>query len=162
MRYIKILEDKIKFKDGVSLSIEIVSGSCFHFSNEGKLIGAKFKAFVKDDYFIFENLISEFILEPMGGCKGICISRGVQIMPQWRGKGLGVQFLNLRERIAKDFGYSAMMCTTTFDNEPQRKILAHCGWEMVKGFTNARTNNRVCLYYKNISDNGVFQGDLPL
>jgi GNAT superfamily N-acetyltransferase len=103
--------------------------------------------------FIFlnhHNCIYQFRIESFNGCGGVAIVRDVYLHESFRGKGLGIKFLNLQEELAKDFGYSAMMCSVVLGNHPQQKILAKNDWKVMALFHNKRSGNHVRLYYKKL------------
>ena len=116
------------------------------------------------EYFIIDNdarnVVTSFVIEPMAGCNGIALFRAVEIRDKYRGKGYGIHFLNLREKIALDFGYGVAMCTIIDTNEPQTKIMQRSGWKKLYKFTNPRTNNPVSMYFKKLSYEGVLSTDI--
>jgi GNAT superfamily N-acetyltransferase len=136
------------YRDGTFLNLIVVA---YHLIIRGdKIVGAKFKAIEGMDSVGHGKLVSVWEIEPMSGCNGIAIFKKVEIMEEYRGKGLGTQFLNLRETLAKDFGYSSLLCTIVDTNEPQKKIMDKLGWKLLNQFTNSHTSNNVLLYGKNI------------
>jgi GNAT superfamily N-acetyltransferase len=104
-------------------------------------------------------VVTSFIIEPMAGCNGIALFRAVDIRESYRGKGYGIHFLNLRERLAVDFGYAVAMCTIVDSNIPQIKIMQKMGWEKAYQFTNPRTSNPVSLYIKKLTYDGYLGTD---
>ena len=108
------------------------------------------------------NVVTSFVIEPMAGCNGIALFRAVDIREEYRGKGYGIHFLNLRENIALDLGYSVAMCTIVDSNIPQIKIMQKSGWEIAYKFTNPRTSNPVSLYVKKLLYEGVLSTDTYL
>lgn len=136
------------YRDGKFLNLIIVAYRLM--IRDNKIIGAKFKAYENKDFDGSNKVVSVWAIEPMSGCNGIAIFKNVEIFEGYRGKGLGIQFLNLRESLAKDFGYSSLLCTIVDTNEPQKKIMEKSGWKLLNQFTNSHTNNNVLLYGKNI------------
>lgn len=116
----------------------------------GDVIGATFLFFMDGDIANRRNPFYQFRIESFNGCSGIAIIRDVFLKEEHRGYGLAIQFLNLQEQVAKDFGYSAMMCSVVLGNHPQQKTLHKNAWEYIKEFDNKRSGNRVRLYYKKI------------
>lgn len=107
------------------------------------------------DFCILDSdreLITKFKLTAMVGCNGIVISSSVSINSKHRGKGYGSLFCELRERIANLLGYSMITCTVVESNEPQKRIMAKRGWEILHKFQNRKTGNVILLYGKNISN----------
>jgi RimJ/RimL family protein N-acetyltransferase len=133
-----------KQSDGTILNLTI-RASDIH-TNNGNVLGGTFVVTNANNY----ELISKFKLEQFNGCNGICISKSVMIADNYRGKGLGTHFLNLRESVALDFGYSAMMCSVVLGNLAQQKIMDKNGWQVIAEFDNKRTSNRVRIYYKKL------------
>jgi GNAT superfamily N-acetyltransferase len=115
-------------------------------NRDGDIVGGYFTIQNQDD----NSLISTFILEPMKGCNGICISRKVVVYDRYRGKGYGTIFCKMRELLARQFNFSMIMCTMVVDNIAQQKILEKNQWEKLNEFLNLKTQNRVSLYCKKI------------
>ena len=134
----------VKQTDGTILNLNISVSDIR--VEKGDILGGVFRVHNADN----NELITKFILEPLSGCHGICISKGVVIEENYRGKGLGTHFLNLRESVALDFGYSAMMCSVVLGNLAQQKIMNKNGWQVIAEFDNKRTSNRVRIYYKKL------------
>jgi GNAT superfamily N-acetyltransferase len=143
-----VFKFKPKQSDGTILNLKVYGYDFFR--REFEIIGGSFIAVIEGEEPRVKNFVTMFRLEPFNGCSGICISRNVEIREEYKGKGLGIQFLNLRESIAKDFGYSAMMCSVVLGNHQQQKIMKRGGWEHIAEFDNKRTNNRVRVYYKKL------------
>jgi len=94
---------------------------------------------------IKDKVIAEFTLVPMIGCCGICVSTRASVIPEYRGKGLGTLLNLLRIDIAREAGYSILLCTDIEKNEYQRKILRANGWRDLTSFINKRTKNHVYI-----------------
>ena len=103
-------------------------------------------------FFIFDTdlnkLVTKYILSPMAGCSGVCIARKVIVEADYRGKGYGSIFCNLRGKIALKLGYSAIICTVVKGNIAQEKIMAKNGYRNVGLFSNLRTGNDINLFFK--------------
>lgn len=130
--------------EGIPLNLKMYHAPMYN--RDGEVVGGYYTLLNIDD----NSLITTFILEPMRGCNGICISRKVVIYERYRGNGYGSIFCKLRELLAKQFNYSMIMCTMVVDNIPQQKILTKNEWEKLNEFLNIKTNNRVSLYCKKI------------
>lgn len=90
--------------------------------------------------------LAHFELVAMPGCCGILISTNCWTLYRLVGFGIG-QFLHqLRLRIAKDWGYTVLMCTDVATNKPQQHILNKNKWELLQQFTNSRTGNKVNIH----------------
>jgi GNAT superfamily N-acetyltransferase len=117
-----------------------------YYDSKDNINGGKFRIYTLPNF----ELVTIFTLEQMKGCNGIVISRSVEITPDFRGKGYGSAFCTMRENIAKDFGYSLIVCTIVVGNIPQEKIMAKNGWQKMVQFMNQKTSNNVSLYYKHL------------
>ena len=89
------------------------------------------------------NYIAVFVMGKLPGCCGICLSTNAFVMPSLRGRGLGLILAKLRIAIAKESGYTVLMCTDVDTNVPQRKIMSRLGWKDIYQFNNLRTGNDV-------------------
>lgn len=96
------------------------------------------------------SLISSFKLYQLPHCCAYAMSCNVSIYPTYRGKGLGRILNNLRVEMAKQMGYSSILCTDVADNHPQREVLKKNGWSDVHSIRNRRTGNTVMLSVKTI------------
>lgn len=65
-------------------------------------------------------------------------------------KGLGTLLNEMKQDIAKNIGYTAMICSDVTKNTFQKKILAKHEWADVHTLTNRRTNNEIKLYVKDL------------
>lgn len=59
---------------------------------------------------------------------GIIISHGVELLPQFRGQGLGTKAHKERLESWVQRNLSYALCTVRRDNDPQLKILKNSGW----------------------------------
>jgi len=116
----------------------------FSTDSEGVNNGGSFFIYDADS----DKLVTKFILSPMAGCNGVCIARRVIIVPEFRGKGYGSIFCNLRGILAFQLGYSAIICTVVKGNIPQEKILAKNGYKNVGLFNNSKTGNEINVFFK--------------
>lgn len=82
-------------------------------------------------------------LSMLPGCCGAAISHNA--FSYTRNRGYGTLMHNLRKAIAKESGFTIMLCTDKITNEPQRKFIAKSGFADLTTFTNRRTNNVVAL-----------------
>lgn len=105
-------------------------------------------AYMKDDRhglsFLIKmgpDWISTFRLVEMKGCCGIMISTNNTIYGKYTGKGLNNILNQFRIDLARELGYTILMCTDLDNNEPQRKTLIKNGWKDIYKFVNKRTNN---------------------
>lgn len=90
-----------------------------------------------------KSVISSFTLQQLPGCCGVCVSHDNRISLKYRGKGLNNILNQFRIDIARDLGYTILMCTDVHDNIAQKKTLVKNGWQDIFRFRNKRTNNLV-------------------
>lgn len=95
-------------------------------------------------------LIASFQLYPMINCCGICVSTRAYVAPKFQGQGIGTIMNQVRIDIARNAGYSLLMCTDVESNIKQRAILKRNGWRDLDSFINRRTNNRVYISVINL------------
>lgn len=94
--------------------------------------------------------IASWELVPMVNCCGIIVSTRAQVLPAYQKRGLGTLLNNMRMDIARELGYSVLLCTDVEGNTPQRKILRVNGWKDVFSFVNRRTRNTVHISVINL------------
>jgi hypothetical protein len=128
----------------IPLNLKILS--TLYRDRDGNVNGGYFNIINTDD----NSLVSKFILQQLQGCNGIVISRKVLILDNYKGKGYGSIFCKLREDIARNFGYSSMMCTVVSGNEKQEKIMLKNAWNNIGNFYNKKTTNVVNIYFKKL------------
>ncbi len=96
--------------------------------------------------------IGHYQLDPFPGCSKIGISHGLEIYPQFRNKGYGKKAHAERLAEAKRLGYEVLLCTINSANVAQVKILKHYGWRITREFWNPKTDHKVTMYYKHLTD----------
>lgn len=94
--------------------------------------------------------IGHFSLSEMPGCCGIMISHNTQIYKDFQGKGIASIFQELKFALAKELGFSLLLCTVREDNEIEKHILQKFGWIRHEGsiFQNSRTTNIISVWTK--------------
>jgi hypothetical protein len=92
------------------------------------------------------HLIASWALYQMIGCCGICVSTEAWVSHSFRKKGLGKILNKLRIEIARDCGYSLLLCTDVLSNKPQQKILESNRWDKIYVFNNKRTKNDIGIH----------------
>lgn len=100
----------------------------------------------------YKTRIVDFSLTQMPGCCGILISHNVYVGKSFEGKGVNSFLQGIREKIAKENGYTSLMCTTTSENKAEVHILEKYGWSCVDKFVNKRTGNTVLTYTKKVNN----------
>lgn len=94
--------------------------------------------------------VAQFRMIQFPGCCGICVSYHSRVYENYRNKGLGNALHNFRLKLARDLGYTLMICTDVATNEFQKKLLSKNGWKDVYSFNNKRTRNNVDISIVNL------------
>lgn len=95
--------------------------------------------------------ITSFCLTQMVGCCAICVSSNVYVHPEYRKRGINKVGNRIRQWIAKEQGYSILLCTDAADNEGERKTLEANGFrDILEIPKNPRTGNRVFVSIKEL------------
>lgn len=105
-----------------------------------------------DPYFIMfdERRIAQFSLYQFPSCCAFCVSTGAYVEEQYRRRGINTIANRLRQWIAKEAGYSALICTDVANNVAERKTLAKNGFKDIYELDNKRTGNRVLISVKEL------------
>lgn len=93
-----------------------------------------------------DKKILEFNIQQLPGCCGVCVLHYVSVSYNYLNKGYGKLIFEEAKGIARQMGYSAMLCTTVEQNI-STKIANKTNWITVFKFRNWRTNNLVNLHY---------------
>lgn len=72
------------------------------------------------------------------------------VYPEFRRKGVNILTNRLRQEIARNEGYAALVCTDVLDNTAQRKTLEANGFKDIFMVDNKRTGNRVAISVKEL------------
>jgi len=94
--------------------------------------------------------VSSWRMVEFPGCCAFCISTGVYVNTAFRKRGVNRIANELRQWIAREFGYTALICTDVETNIPERKTLQANGWKDVLRVTNRRTQRVVNLSVKEL------------
>lgn len=97
----------------------------------------------------FGREIGSFKMIEFPGCCGICILYNVRVHDKYQKRGIGTQIFKKAEDMAKQFGYSKIMCTDVL-GRPSDDIITKLGWKHINIFLNTRTNNNVNISIKEI------------
>lgn len=92
----------------------------------------------------------KFALVEMPGCCMYLISTDTYIDGCYRRKGLSYVLQEVKENLARVWGYTKLFCTVTMDNKAELKVLKKSGWEQVDEGINLRTSNEVGMFVKEI------------
>jgi len=89
----------------------------------------------------------------MTGCCGACISTASYVYDKYRNRGIGSIMNRVRAEVAREFGYTVMICTDVIDNYPQQQVLKKNGWVHIASFVNNRTGHDIGIHIKALRDN---------
>lgn len=98
-----------------------------------------------------DKRIGEFELTPLPGNSKMCVSHGLKIYEEFRGKGHGKRAQQERLILAKSLGFKVMMATVLGNNSRQDKILTGAGWKRVT-FYEKPDAEHVTLWVRNLCD----------
>ena len=106
--------------------------------------------------------VGRFSMQQMPGCCGVVVSYHSQIEQQFRKRGLGTLFLEIREEAARRAGYSCIIGTVLDDNKVEKTMLLKAGWRLmaqidaankpVYSFRNSRTKHDVQFWTKHLTE----------
>lgn len=102
----------------------------------------------RDDLGKYRGQITTFALVQLPGCCGVCVSTGAYVYEAYRKKGVNILTNKLRQDLAREAGYTVLLCTDIDSNTPERYTLKTCGWHDILQFTNRRTGNVVNISVK--------------
>lgn len=94
--------------------------------------------------------IGRFYLSPMPGCCGIVVVHGMWLNEKTRGQALSDPIRKLKTDLCKALGYSQMIATTRMDQIPAVGNFFKSKYNIVKTFTNRRTDNLLAIGLKDI------------
>jgi len=136
------------FIDKLLQPYELICGCTYSYDSDGKIAGGYFSIYQKET----QLTVSSFKLVPMSGCGGVIISCNVSVEPDFRNKGYGTLLSNIREQMAVELRYSAMVCTVIDGNTFQQRIMEKNGWQKSVSFLNSKTGNNIIMYTKILND----------
>ena len=94
--------------------------------------------------------VVRFSLSELPGCCGYLVSHNLRVAAEYHNRGIGKLFQEIKFEIARIFGYSYLMCTTTQHNTVENHILTQYGWKQTHSGKNARTGNQLYMWVKSI------------
>jgi hypothetical protein len=90
-----------------------------------------------------------FTLIEQVNCCGMLVSTRTFVLSKFQGEGCAQEMMELKDALAKEFGYSALLATVDVGNNPAEvHILEKCGWSKVKEFINKRTKPTLGVFIK--------------
>jgi hypothetical protein len=95
-------------------------------------------------------IVAKFSLYEFPSCCAFCVSTGAYTEPAFRNKGVNKIANKLRQRIAKEYGYAALICTDVESNVAERKTLIRNGFKDIYRTINGRTGNVVVISVKHL------------
>lgn len=107
----------------------------------------------------WNGVVSNFYMQYLPGCCGVCLSYHAAIQRKFFGKKLGTLTRRLREDIALAQGFTTLLSTAQAHNTPQTKIMKGSKRTIpIYSFRNARSGNEViisaCDLLKNSNSGG--------
>jgi hypothetical protein len=125
--------------------------------NEDLQLGAEKGFFHETSFDIFrvtadsEIKVGHTYMTPLPGCCGIVVSHCTSLTEMTRHSGLSNPFRELKEKIAKDMGYTMMLATTDMANIPAVGNFFKSKYKFVDTFINKRTNHLIGIGLKRLS-----------
>lgn len=96
--------------------------------------------------------VGQFTLAPLPGCCGVVVSTGSWLHTKQRGlQYISVSFHEIKELVARHFGYSLMLSTVQLRNLPQIISGSKAGWKYIHHFRNKRTDHDLTLGLKELN-----------
>ena len=97
-----------------------------------------------------KDTITSWGLYEFPSCCAFCVSTQAYVTPKFRGVGVNTLSNALRQQIAKNYGYSALICTDIESNVAERKTLIANGFSDIYQIKNKRTGNIVNISVKKL------------
>ena len=94
--------------------------------------------------------IGSFCFSPMPGCCGVVVSHFTFLEKGFRGTSYSQTFRELKDKVARDLGYSCVIMTTQMENIPAVKNMFKRNFTVAGTFTNKRTGNCLGLGWKRV------------
>jgi retron-type reverse transcriptase len=94
--------------------------------------------------------IASWYLWKLPHCCAYAVLGNATVWSPYKQKGIGTVLNAFQQEIAKQLGYTSLLCTDVRNNTPQRQILKKNEWEDIHELVNYRTNNTVILSVKNL------------
>ena len=95
---------------------------------------------------LYTPIITGIKMESFGGNCGICIARGLNTHTKYRNKGFGSLLFELATELARQCGYSLLMCTDVAYAVFVGKIMDKFDAVKVHNFSNKRSLNRCDVF----------------
>lgn len=86
------------------------------------------------------------------GCADVAVITAASVDPAQRGKGLGTAYNAERIRIARQFGYEAVMCTANLQNDRQMAVLKKNGWTLCHKYYSKRTSHWIGIFIRTTNE----------
>jgi|SRR3990167_4200032 len=94
------------------------------------------------------TVIARWGLYEFPSCCAFCVSTQAFVDPSYRHKGVNKLSNTLRQDIARDLDYAALICTDIKTNTPERETLKANGFTDIYEIRNKRTRNDVVISVK--------------
>lgn len=96
------------------------------------------------------NTLTSWSLYEFPSCCAFCVSTQARVEKPYIKKGVNTRSNLFRQELAKDAGYSALICTDIETNTAERKTLAKNGFKDIYTISNKRTGNTVLISVKEL------------
>ena len=94
------------------------------------------------------QMITSWALYQFPSCCAFCVSTQAFVNEKLRSKGINTLSNTFRQELAKDAGYTALICTDIATNYGERITLQRCGFQDIFSVVNKRTKNEVYISVK--------------
>lgn len=86
----------------------------------------------------------------MPGCCGVVVVHNMFLFTQYRGSQFSDPVRRVKEKLARELGYSLMIATTRMDQIPAVQNMFKSKYTIATTFCNKRTNNLIGLGFKKV------------
>lgn len=95
--------------------------------------------------------LGTFVLSPLPGCCGVVVSTASYLEEKQRGLSyISTSFHEIKEKVARHYGYSLMLSTVQLRNLPEIIGASKAKWRFIHHFRNKRTDNDLTLGIKEL------------
>lgn len=102
--------------------------------------------------FYLSGNIAQFNLTQFPSCCGLLLSYTTMVRSEWQKKGIGALVMELKEKIAREAGYTRLMGTLILPSmTAEKKLWDRSGWKVVEEWRNRRSGNMVVTGQKDLT-----------
>lgn len=92
--------------------------------------------------------VGSWCFTQMPACPGVVISHELFVEQPYRGTGISADMQGLRQHVALELGFSAMLATVQTSNFPEVISSAKAGWKLGPVFRNKRSKHDITFQIK--------------